>query len=196
MGVVGPVRPYQPRVFPPVLGSDHRRRRDGATVPDLTQYMWIGWLALGVIFITIELVTLEFTFLMLAAGALIGGLVVNLLGGPWWLQILCAAALSVLLLFTIKPLLLRRLHRSDPDAKTNVDAIYGLGGRVMSRFVENAGLVKLDNGETWTARLAMTQSGVDLDVGDRVTVAAVFGATVEVVPAKAVTGAADERNSL
>ena len=66
----------------------------------------------------------------------------------------------------------------------------------MSRFVENAGLVKLDNGETWTARLAMTQSGVDLDVGDRVTVAAVLGATVEVVPAKAVTGAADERTSL
>jgi membrane protein implicated in regulation of membrane protease activity len=162
-------------------------------VPDLTQYMWIGWLALGVIFITIELVTLEFTFLMLAAGALIGGLIVNLLGGPWWLQILCAAALSVLLLFTIKPLLLRRLHRSDPDAKTNVDALYGLGGRIVSHFVDNAGLVKLDNGETWTARLAPSQTGVDLDVGDRVVVAAVLGATVEVVPAKSVTGAADER---
>ena len=128
-------------------------------MPDLTQYMWIGWLALAVVFIIIELVTLEFTFLMLAAGSLIGGLGVNLLGGPWWLQILAAAVLSVLLLFTIKPLLLRRLHRNDPDAKTNVDALYGLGGRVMSRFVENAGLVKLDNGETWTARLAASQSG-------------------------------------
>jgi len=36
--------------------------------------MWIGWLALAVVFIIIELVTLEFTFLMLAAGSLIGGL--------------------------------------------------------------------------------------------------------------------------
>jgi membrane protein implicated in regulation of membrane protease activity len=165
-------------------------------VPDLTQYMWIGWLALAVIFIIIELVTLEFTFLMLATGSLIGGLGVNLLGGPWWLQILAAAVLSVLLLFTIKPLLLRRLHRSDPNLKTNVDAIYGLGGRVMSHFVENAGLVKLDNGETWTARLAASQSGADLDVGDRVVVAAVLGATVEVTPAKAVTGASGERTSL
>lgn len=165
-------------------------------MPDLTQYMWIGWLALAVIFIIIELVTLEFTFLMLAVGSLIGGLGVNLLGGPWWLQILAAAVLSVLLLFTIKPLLLRRLHRTDPNAKTNVDAIYGSGGRVMSRFVENAGLVKLDNGETWTARLAASQAGTDLDVGDRVVVATVMGATVEVVPAKAVTGAADERTSL
>ena len=39
-------------------------------MPDLTQYMWIGWLALAVVFIIIELVTLEFTFLMLAAGSL------------------------------------------------------------------------------------------------------------------------------
>jgi membrane protein implicated in regulation of membrane protease activity len=165
-------------------------------VPDLAQYIWIGWLALGVVFITIELVTLEFTFLMLAAGSLIGGLGVNLLGGPWWLQILAAAVLSVLLLFTIKPLLLRRLHRSDPDARTNVDAIYGQGGRVLSRFVENRGSVKLDNGETWTARLAAAQMDAALDVGDRIVVNAVHGATVEVVPARAVTGGPDERMSL
>ncbi|GAA1988315.1 NfeD family protein [Microbacterium pumilum] len=165
-------------------------------MPDLTQYMWIGWIALAVVFIIIELVTLEFTFLMLATGSLIGGLVVNLLGGPWWLQILAAAVLSVLLIFTIRPWMLRRLHRSDPDAKTNVDALYGIGGRVMSRFVDNAGLVKLDNGETWTARLAPKQSGADLDVGDRIVVATVHGATVEVVPATAVTGTSDERTAL
>ncbi len=165
-------------------------------LPDLAQYMWIGWLTLTVVFVIIELVTLEFTFLMLAAGSLIGGLGVNLLGGPWWLQILCAAVLSALLLFTIRPLLLRRLHRHDPpDSRTNVDALYGLGGRVMARFVEGAGSVKLDNGETWTARLPASRVGEPLDVGDRVVVAAVLGATVEVVPATTVD-AADERTSL
>ncbi len=81
-------------------------------LPDLTQYLWIAWLVLAVIFVIIELLTLEFTFLMLAAGSLIGGLGVNLLGGPWWLQVLIAAAVSALLLFTIRPLLLRALHRS------------------------------------------------------------------------------------
>jgi membrane protein implicated in regulation of membrane protease activity len=183
-------------VFAPVLGFHQRLRRDWSTVPDLTDYLWIGWLALAVVFVIIELVTLEFTFLMLAAGALIGGLGVGLLGGPWWLQILAAAVLSVLLLFTIKPVLLKRLHRSDPGFKSNVDAVYGQGGRVLSRFVENAGSVKLDNGETWTARLAASQWGASLDVGDRVVVASVLGATVEVVPATAVTGTADERKSL
>jgi membrane protein implicated in regulation of membrane protease activity len=165
-----------------------------AMLPDLTQYMWIAWLSLALVFIIIELLTLEFTFLMLAAGSLIGGLGVNLLGGPWWLQILCAAVLSALLLFTIRPLLLKRLHRDDIDSRTNVDALYGLGGRVMSRFVEGGGSVKLDNGETWTARLPAARTGEALDVGDRVVVAAVLGATVEVVPATAI-GTADERTS-
>ncbi|WP_194408632.1 NfeD family protein [Microbacterium cremeum] len=161
-------------------------------LPDLTQYMWIAWLVLALVFIIIELLTLEFTFLMLAAGALIGGLGVNLLGGPWWLQIGVAAALSAVLLFTIRPLLLRLLHREEPDARTNVDALYGMGGRVVQTFVDGDGSVKLDNGETWTARLAAS-SPTAIDVGARVTVLAVHGATVEVTAAAAATP--EERTS-
>ena len=101
---------------------------------DLTQYLWILWLALVVLFVVIELLTLEFTFLMIAAGTLIGGLGVNLLGGAWWLQVLAAAAISALLLFTIRPLLLRALHRSSVLHPTNVDAIRGLGGRLTAPF--------------------------------------------------------------
>jgi Membrane protein implicated in regulation of membrane protease activity len=150
-------------------------------LPDLTQYLWIAWLVLALLFVIIELVTLEFTFLMLAGGTLIGGLGVNLLGGPWWAQVLAAAVISTLLLFTIRPLLLRALRRSSRLQPTNVDALYGIGGRVMAPFVEGAGSVKLDNGETWTARLAVADPG--LVAGSRVTVTAVRGATVEVTPA-------------
>ena len=160
-------------------------------LPDLTQYMWIAWLVLALVFIIIELLTLEFTFLMLAAGALIGGLGVNLLGGPWWLQIGVAAALSAVLLFTIRPLLLRMLHRDEPDSRTNVDALYGMGGRVVQSFVDGDGSVRLDNGETWTARLAPS-SPTAPDVGMRVTVLAVRGATVEVTVAAAIP---EERSS-
>ncbi|GAA2992060.1 membrane protein implicated in regulation of membrane protease activity [Microbacterium terrae] len=150
-------------------------------LPDLTQYMWIAWLILALLFVILELVTLEFTFLMLAAGALIGGLGVNLLGGPWWLQIGVAAALSALLLFTIRPLLLKVLHRNDtPDARTNVDALYGMGARVVAPFVHGIGSVRLDNGETWTAQIS--DESLDLDVGARVAVVSVHGATVEVSP--------------
>ena len=96
-------------------------------LPDLTQYLWIAWLVLAVLFVIIELLTLEFTLLMLGAGTLIGG----------------------------------------------------LGARVVAPFVDGAGSVKLDNGETWTARLVGDGAGVD--VGARVVVQAVRGATVDVV---------------
>ncbi len=153
--------------------------------PDLTQYMWIAWVVLALVFIIIELLTLEFTFLMLAAGALIGGLGVNLLGGPWWLQVAIAAALSALLLFTIRPLLLKALHRSSTPVATNVDALFGMLGRVVATVTAVTGSVRLDNGETWTAVLADDEAVSALPVGDRVQVIAVRGATVAVSPAPA-----------
>lgn len=149
-------------------------------MPDLIEYLWIGWLVLGLVFIIIELLTLEFTFLMLAAGTLIGGLGTNLLGAPWWLQVTAAAVVSALLLFTIRPLLLRALRKSSTDMPMNVDAIAGLGARVVAPFVHGGGSVRLDNGETWTAQLARDVALPD--VGDRVTVVKVLGATVEVAP--------------
>lgn len=153
--------------------------------PDLTTYMWIVWLVLALVFVIIELVTLEFTFLMLAAGALIGGLGVNLLHGPWWLQIAVAAALSGLLLFTIRPLLLRVLHRRSTPVATNVDALFGMLGRVVAPVTVVNGSVRLDNGETWTAVLADDEAVSALQIGDRVQVTSVRGATVAVSPAPA-----------
>ncbi len=149
-------------------------------LPDLTQYLWIAWLVLALLFIIIELLTLEFTFLMLAAGTVIGALGVNLLGGPWWMQVLAAAVVSALLLFTIRPLLLRALRRSSAGEPTNVDALYGMGARVVAAFVDGRGSVRLDNGEQWTAALADPDG--DVPVGARVTVTAVRGATVDVAP--------------
>lgn len=154
-------------------------------LPDLTTWLWIAWLALAVVFVIVELLTLEFTFLMLAAGSLIGGLGTNLLGGPWWLQVIAAAALAALLLFTIRPVLLRALRRSSPVVATNVDALYGMGGRVVTAFRDRSGTVRLDNGETWSALADPEDEASSLSIGDRVTVVSVRGAAVAVRPAPA-----------
>ena len=155
---------------------------------DLTQYLWILWLALVVLFIVIEVLTLEFTFLMLAAGTLIGGLGANLLGWPWWLQIALAAAISGLLIFTIRPMLLMTLQKGGDPAKSNVDALYGLGGRVTGAFADGIGEVKLDNGETWTARIDDRSPASTIAVGTRVAVAAIDGAIAVVVPIEPAPG--------
>ena len=44
-------------------------------------------------------------------------------------------------------LLLLTLRKGGDPARSNVDALYGLGGRVMRDFVERRGIVKLDNGQ-------------------------------------------------
>lgn len=150
---------------------------------DLRDYLWIIWLVFIFVCVIIELLTLEFTFLMVAAGSL-GGLGANLLGADWWVQILVAAVLSVLLILTIRPLLLRVMHRGADLTPSNVAALMGLGGRVLETVGEDGGLVKLANGETWTARLDNSARDLVLDAGDKVTVTAIEGSTAVVIPSE------------
>lgn len=149
---------------------------------DLTQYLWIAWLVFVIVCVIIEVLTLEFTFMMVAAGSLLGGLGTNLLGAEWWVQILAAAVISGLLLFTIRPLLLKTLDRGAEPARTNVDALTGMTARVTAPFTATGGFVKLANGETWTARLAPQHETLTLTEGDRVVVTRIDGATAEVAP--------------
>jgi membrane protein implicated in regulation of membrane protease activity len=151
--------------------------------PDLTSYLWIVWLVFVFLFVIIELLTLEFTFLMIAAGSL-GGLAANLLGAEWWLQILIALILSVLLILTIRPVLLRRLRRGEDPTPSNVEALLGMSGRVLLPIGETGGQVKLLNGDTWTARLSHLTESREVVAGERVVVTAIEGSTAIVVPAE------------
>jgi len=146
---------------------------------DVTAYLWLVWLVIVLTAVVIELLTLEFTFLMIAAGALIGGLGTNLLGADWWVQVAVAAIVTALLLFTIRPVLLRTVGKNDPVIPTNVDALAGMPGVVMGDFVGQTGPVKLRNGEIWTAR---TEASSAFTEGDQVSVVRVEGATVVVEP--------------
>ena len=147
----------------------------------LTTYAWIFWIVLILVFAIIEISTLEFTFLMLAGGSL-GGLVSGLFGLPWWGQFIVALALSLLLLFAVRPPLLRALGRGGDPARSNVDALLGMAGVVTNDFSGNASHVKLSNGDTWTARLSNQTSDRILVEGEKVTVTAIEGATAVVVP--------------
>src|SRR4051812_12667017 len=116
----------------------------------LDQWAWVFWLALILVFIIIEVMSLEFTFLMLSVGSL-GGLVAGLLGAEWWVQIILAGLLSLVLLFLVRPALLRSLRKGGDPARSNVDALLGIRGTVVIAFDDGRGQVKLANGETWTS---------------------------------------------
>ncbi len=151
---------------------------------DPLQWAWLVWLGLAIVFAVIEVFTLDLTFAMLALGSLVGGMVPALLGGPLWLQILLAAVIALLLIFTLRPPLLRRIRRNGSTLRQNVHAIPGLAGIVEAAgAVDRLATVKLANGETWSARpIGGNVSGNPLSPGDRVSVVRVIGATVEVEP--------------
>ncbi len=142
------------------------------------QWAWIGWLVLMLVFLVIEMLTLDLTFLMLSMGGL-AGLGSDLLGAPLWLQVIVAAAVSAVLLLVLRPPLLRRLHRGGDDRPSNVDALMGLEGRVLATVSATTGQVKLVNGDIWTAR---TDDSAALDPGTPVRVARIDGATAVVRP--------------
>ncbi|TAJ46095.1 MAG: NfeD family protein [Herbiconiux sp.] len=151
----------------------------------LDSYAWIFWLGLILLFVVIEMLTLEFTFLMIAIGSL-GGLISGALGAPWYVQIVVAGILSLLLILTLRPPLLRVLKRGGDPAKSNVDALLGLEGLVIDHVTDSAGHVKLSNGDIWTARVSPLTENRELVRGERVLVTAIEGATAIVVPAQRV----------
>jgi membrane protein implicated in regulation of membrane protease activity len=144
----------------------------------IADYAWVLWAALILVFIVVEVFTLDFTFLMLAIGS-VGGLVTSLTDAPFWVQLIVTAVLAILLIFAVRPPLLRRLRTGEDPALSNIDALIGISAKVQRDFVDGAGSVKLANGETWTSRSTDARDFVE---GDTVIVAAIEGATAVVAP--------------
>lgn len=119
----------------------------------ITTHSWIVWVAVALLLLIVEMLTLDFIFLMLAGGTLLG-LVADLLGAPWWLSIVIAAVAALLLIAFIRRPLRNALHRSSGNTVSNVDAITGSPGIAVSTITELQGQARLSNGETWTARSA------------------------------------------
>jgi membrane protein implicated in regulation of membrane protease activity len=147
----------------------------------ITTYAWIFWLALILIFVIIEVTTVDFTFLMLAIGSA-GGLIVGLFGAPWWAQVIVAGILALILLFVLRPALQRALKRGGDSTPTNIEALLGLSGIVTTGFTGGQGHVKLANGEIWTAKLSQSSGDLPVLLGERVVVTAIDGATAVVLP--------------
>ena len=141
----------------------------------LVTYGWIIWLAVILIFVILEVVTVDFTSLMLAVGS-VGGFVASLFHTQFWLQVVIAAVLSLLLLLAVRPPLKRALQRGGDKTKSNVDALLGQTGVVTTDFNGNANVVKLANGETWTVKHEKPTEPA-LKEGDHVVVTAIDGST-------------------
>ena len=145
---------------------------------------WLFWIGGALLLVVIETVTADLTFLMIAGGALGGGLT-SFLGGPLWAQVVVFACVSTLLLFAVRPWAKRRLAATTPQMKTNIDALIGRSATTITAVDDGGGRVRL-GGEEWSARLAPTVQGTTrLEAGASVTVTEIDGAVAVVAPAAA-----------
>ena len=143
---------------------------------------WLFWIGGALLLVVVETVTADLTFLMIAGGALGGGLTA-FLGGPLWAQVVVFGCISTLLLFAVRPWAKRRLAATTPQMKTNVDALIGRAATTITAVDDGGGRVGL-GGEEWSARLAPGAQGTGrVEAGARVTVTQIDGAVAVVAPA-------------
>ena len=133
--------------------------------------MGIFWLVLLVILIIIEFATMALTTVWFAGGALVAAIVAGL-GGPEWLQIILFLAVSLVLLFSTRPIAVKYFNKD--RIKTNVEALIGKQAIVISEIdnLEGIGQVTV-GGQEWSAR--STDDNVKIQVGAVVYVREVSG---------------------
>src|SRR3546814_3815485 len=144
----------------------------------LREHAWETWLALSIGLGVLEMFSLDFVLLMLAAGAAVG-MIAALLGLPLILQVLLAAGAAVLSLAVIRPTVVKRLHQG-PDLQLGHAKLIGQRAVVLEEITSTqAGRIKLD-GEQWTAR--PYDESLAIAAGEAVEVLEIRGATAMVHP--------------
>ena len=138
----------------------------------------IVWLGLMVAFVVMEATTVQLICIWFAAGSL-AAMVVSLLGGAFWLQLLVFFAVSIALLAALWPL--AKKHFKPKLTATNTDALIGRICTVTETIdpVEG-GRVKLGD-VTWSAS---SQQGTKIPTGAQVKILKVQGVKVFVEEVK------------
>jgi membrane protein implicated in regulation of membrane protease activity len=150
-------------------------RTDGNMTDWMSDHAWVTWVGFAAILALVELLSLDLVLLMFALGALAAA-VVAAFGAPFWVAILVFAAVSLALLFFVRPSVVARLHEG-PTLTSGHDALVGRTGVVTEPVSAHGGRIKL-NGEIWSAR-AFPETAV-FDIGAELLVTKIDGATAVV----------------
>jgi membrane protein implicated in regulation of membrane protease activity len=133
---------------------------------------WLAWVAVALVLAAIEAATVDFVFVMLAAGALASAIAASF-GAGFALQIVVGVVVAVALLVAVRPWLKRRFNTGAGDT-IGAASLVGRTAWVLQTVTATDGRVKLA-GETWSARLA--EGGTPCTPGQQVRVVSIQGAT-------------------
>ena len=139
---------------------------------------WAIWLSLAFLLGIAEIMSLDLVLIMLAVGALAGAVVAVVAPSLWWLQILVASGISIMMLLLLRPTLLAKV-RSMPGYRSSSAKMVGSSGVATSQIDRSGGEIKVD-GQSWSAR--PYSSDLVIEQGTEIEVYEIDGVSAVVYP--------------
>lgn len=140
--------------------------------------MLMFWLVLLIIAIVAEVLTMGLATIWFAGGALVA-IVVAILHGPIWLQVVLFLLVSLVLLFFTRPIAVKYFNKD--RVKTNVESMVGCQAVVTSEICNLHGIGQVTvGGQEWSAR--STVESLIIPVGTVVEVVEINGVKLMVKP--------------
>ena len=142
-----------------------------------------AWMALVIIFLVVELVTVGLTTIWLAGGALVA-FILAAVGAGFWLQLIAFFAVSFVLICFTRPFAVKYLNprRTRTNSEELIGEVVKVIGRIDNRAAEGKALVK---GLEWSARAVSDDMIIEKDT--LVKVVRIEGVKLIVEPVEEVT---------
>ena len=138
---------------------------------------WIVWLVLAAVLGVAEIMTTTLAFGLIAAGAVVAG-VVGVAGGGLPFQLIAFGVASAAGLGVVRPIAVRHI-KQPPLLRTGTSALVGRSAKVVEEVNDDGGKVRI-GGELWSAR--PYDESLVIPMGSTVDVFAIEGATALVHP--------------
>lgn len=122
---------------------------------------WIIWLIAALVLAILETMTVDFTFLMFAGGALAAA-GVSAAVSQLWVQVVVFGIFSLVLLLVVRPWAKRHINRG-AERISNVRALEGKTALTLTPVDVHGGRIKV-GGEVWSARTEGEEIAEDEDV--------------------------------
>ena len=119
------------------------------------------WMALVIIFLVVELVTVGLTTIWLAGGALVA-FILAAVGAGFWLQLIAFFAVSFVLIYFTRPFAVKYLNprRTRTNSEELIGEVVKVTSRIDNRAAEGTALAK---GLEWSARVVSDDMTIEKD---------------------------------
>ncbi len=111
---------------------------------------WSFWLIMMLLLVSVQVMTGEMTFLLIAAGALTA-IIADVLGAPLYIQFIIMAVISIASLMWLRSFDTKRRKNDDTPSPWSVNRYVGRVGEVTEEVTSSTGMVRIGN-EIWSAR--------------------------------------------